>query len=1090
MNRIAYMILVFSFLLACSEEKSEYLFNIKSSEETGLEFRNELGIELDLNILNYMYFYNGGGLAVADLNNDGLQDIIFSSNLGPEKSFLNLGDLKFQDISTETGIDGGDNSWTNGIAVADVNGDGLLDVYLSQLGDYEQLDNTNKLFICTEIGDDGIPRYSEQASEYGLDFKGFSTQAGFFDYDLDGDLDMFLLNHSLHHNGTFGKRSRFLNTYDTLSGDRLFRNDGKIFTDLTKESGIHSNVLGYGLGVAFSDINLDGWPDIYVGNDFHENDYLYINQKDGTFKDELDEYMMHTSRFSMGVDIADINGDIYPDIISLDMLPEDPTILKSSEGENELDVFKFKLGYGYNHQYAKNALQLNTGNGQFSDIAMMAGVHATDWSWSPLIFDMDMDGRNDIFISNGLPKRTNDIDYIDFISSTDIQPKIRFDQLSEDDLDVIDRAPEIKLFNKFYLNSGKLLFEDRSNAIRNNKESYSNSAAFADLDNDGDFDVISNNINDKAFLYENLTEKAGIQIGLKGHEINSYAVGSKLLIYNNENIQLRENFSTRGFQASSLNHFIISGELEYDSLILIWPDNHYQRLDKLQKDTIINYSSDLPVFEYEQLHLDTGFSLEELSVSFKLEYKHQENPFVEFKREPLIPHASSAEGPALCVADLNGDGLEDIFIGSSKRRWNAVFLQDKNGTFKNIGDIGIDSTYEEVDALSADFNGNGAADLVIATGGNEFSYRNAYTSQLIIYDIFTPQSRIEYLPLNITASCVHAADFDKDGDLDLFFGARAMESNYGSDVSSAILVNQGSSFDIYPSDKVKGLEKLGMVKDAMWVDFDADGYEDILIAEEWGGIHLFTNTGKEFIGKELIELKGWWNSIEVEDLDNDGDLDILAGNLGLNSRLQPSADQAVRMYYNDFDDNGKSEQILTYFIGDREVPFNNFREIKSQIPTIKKKYLYAHDFAQADIVDLFGKQKIKDSKVFEMNFSDNSVFENIGDGTFRVRPLPRELQISPIHSIYLKDFNGDGLKDIFTTGNFYNCNIQMGRYDADYGSLALNNGDCTFTKKHLSGHSVKGQVRYCKPILLKTGQELLVLAKNNGPLELINIKSE
>ena len=1085
------MICLILSIVSCNPEKENNSFRLLSSEDTGLKFSNELGVSIDLNILNYMYYYNGGGLAVADLNNDGLSDVILSSNRDKEKVFLNEGNLRFIDVSDVTRIDGGPNSWTNGVAVADVNGDGLLDVYLAQVGDYRELDCHNNLFICTGINNDGIPVYKEMSKDYGLDFKGFSTQAGFFDYDLDGDLDMFLMNHSLHHNGTFGKRELFLNTYDSISGDRLYRNDGNTFTDVTLESGINSSVIGYGLGLAFSDVNLDGWPDIYVGNDFHENDYLYINQKDGTFKDELTSTMMHTSRFSMGVDVADVNGDVFPDIMSLDMLPENPDLLKSSEGEDALDIFKFKLRYGYNHQYAKNALQVNNGNGVYSEVAMMAGVHATDWSWSPLIFDMNMDGHNDIFVSNGIPKRMNDIDYIDFISNSDVQYKIQFDQLKDEDLAVIDRIPEIKLKNKFYLNKSSLDFEDIGSSIGNNQISYSNSAAYADLDGDGDYDIICNNINDEAFLYENLSDQKGTVVSIEGPKGNVFGIGSKLFVYKGGNVRMFENFSTRGFQATAINKFLVPAITELDSLVLVWPDNTYQKLAVKDSSIQVKYREGLASFNYGKLIPQSEFSIEEISNKYNLNYTHDENPFVEFNRESLIPHASSNEGPALCVDDFNGDGLDDVFVGSAKRKWNALFIQDNKGQFRNTGHIGVDSIYEEVEAISADFNGNGIPDLVLATGGNEFAYTNDNTAQLIVFDPATQNSSVQLLPLNMTASCVDAADFDNDGDLDLFFGARAMVSNYGADVLSSILVNEGNgTFDLFPDDYIPQLSSIGMVKDAEWIDFDGDGDQDLMIAEEWGGIKLFTNEGGRFEVIELIDHKAWWNCISVEDLDNDGDLDIFAGNLGLNSRLKASPEQPVRMYYNDFDDNGSREQIVTYYLMGREVPFSNFKEIKAQIPKIKKEFLYASDFAKADVRELFGMEKVNSSKVYEMNFMEHAVFENMGNGEFETHVLPRDIQISSINTVQFEDFNGDGLKDMFTAGNFYDCNIQMGRYDADYGRILINQGNCKFEAAAVTGHNIKGQVRASDNVKMADGSEAIVIAKNDDKMELLSIKKQ
>lgn len=1084
-------LIVFGVLVsACSPETDHKYFSLKSSEQTGVYFSNVLPVDPEINILNYMYFYNGGGLAVADLNNDGLQDLVFTSNLDHEMVYLNKGSFKFEDISNIAGIDGGDNSWTNGVTIADVNSDGLLDVYLAQVGQYRNLDSHNKLFVCTHIDEKGCPHYEEKSQAYGLDFKGFSTHAGFFDYDLDGDLDMFLMNHSLHHNGTFGRRVDFENTYDTLSGDRLYRNEGGYFTDVTKESGINGSVIGYGLGLAFSDINLDGWPDIYVGNDFHENDYLYINNGDGSFSEMLNDMIMHTSRFSMGVDIGDLNGDIYPDIISLDMLPEDPVILKSSEGEDALDIFKFKLGYGYNYQYAKNALQLNTGKNAFKEIAAYAGIHATDWSWTPLIFDMDMDGHNDLFVSNGIPKRMNDIDYINFISNSDIQYKIQFDQLTDEDLKAIDKIPEIKLFNKFYLNKGRLEFEDISTDIAESVVSYSNSAVYADLDNDGDYDLVSNNINDKAFIYENLADAPSVVCLLNGPASNKYAIGAKLIVYSGERKLLFERFNTRGFQSSGLHNLRFAKSLNPDSVTVVWPDRKSYTITNISGDTLIfQYDNHHDQFDFGSLKLKSDYSLEELSSQLELIYNHDENPFVEFNREALIPHSSSSDGPAVAVADFNQDGLEDIFIGSSKRRWNKIFYQKSDGLFEDVGDIGIDSTYEEVDAVVLELNKNEWPDLVIANGGNEFRLESKYNQPIIVYDFGSGQPKYRMLDIHMTASCVEASDFDDDGDTDLFFCARAFPRSYGAPVVSFLMLNDGNgNFSAASKEVIPGLADLGMIRDACVSDINEDGIDELVVAEEWGGIYAFVQEADTFKKLLLCDRKGWWNHIASADFDGDGDMDLLAGNLGLNSRLKPTRDEPVRMYYNDFDDNGNYEQILTYYLDGKEVPFSNFKELTKQIPKLKKEFLYAKDFANASIEELFGADKIRSAKVYEFNFAASVVLENTGEMNFKLHELPDDIQYSPVYASHMTDLNGDELPEILLGGNYYDCNIQMGRYDADYGSLLINEGNFKFRTASLSGYKLKNQVKHLTPVRLSNSKELIVVGRNNDRLALIDIK--
>lgn len=1094
------MLLSFLFF-SCSIEKNSqenYLFENLSADVTGLKFSNNLPTNVDLNILNYMYYYNGGGLAAGDLNNDGLVDLVFSSNLEKEKIFINKGNLQFEDISAAHSFDGGTNGFSTGVSLADINNDGLLDIYLCQVGNYRNLDNRNKLFICTGLDKDNYPEYEERAEEYGLDFKGFSTQAGFFDYDLDGDLDMYLMNHSLHHNGTFGKRELFINSIDSVSGDRLYRNDGNVFTEVSREAGIYSTVIGYGLGLAFGDINVDGYPDIYVGNDFHENDYLYINNGDGTFTEDITRQMMHTSRFSMGVDIADINNDIYPEIISLDMLPEDPVILKRSEGEDALDIFKFKLGYGYNHQYAKNNLQLNNRNSSFKEIASYSGVHATDWSWSPLIFDFNLDGKKDIFITNGIPKRMNDIDYINFISGNEIQYKIQFDQLKQEDLGAVEKIPEIKIKNKFYLNGLNLHFEDSESRIRGDKESYSNSAIFADLDNDGDKDIVCNNIDQEAFLYKNLTDKAEVvQISFEGPERNRFGIGTKVIAYRGNTLHHFEQYPTRGFQSCMIDDLIVPNEANnpIDSLIVIWFDGKFETLkNPEQGNLIVKYSDAKGKFDFESFKDKPKVEIKKIGNKHALVFKHKENPFVEFNREPLIPHSTSSDGPALAIGDLNGDKLDDIYIGSSKRNKAGLFYQSQEGKFIKVyqESLELDSIYEETDAVITDLDNDGDNDLVVATGGNEYRLSSEYTTPLIYWN---NQGQFTRKPgildsIHVTASCVLVEDFNSDGYPDLFFGGRAVPWSYGEVPESFLLINNKNGSFTNETDKYHSeLSGIGFIKDACYTDINGDNEKDLILALEWDKICAFIHDKGKFKKQYLSDQNGWWNFVQPVDIDNDGDMDILAGNLGLNSRLKASEDEPVRMYHGDFDDNGSKEQILTYYSKGKEIPFSNMMELQKQIPVLKKKFIFANDFANADLQSIFGTDKLNSSRKLEVTYFSNALLLNDGGGNFEIRPLPFESQLSSYHTSGLTDINNDGLKDIFLGGNYYDCNIQMGRYDCDFGSVLLNKGNGSLEYVQPSGDLLKNQIRKIREIELADGSSAWVLAINNENVELVRINN-
>ena len=1098
LSQILFVTLICLFVACKNDNSNDAIFQRLGSDLTNVDFINSLPVELDLNILNYMYYYNGGGLAAADLNNDNLVDLIFSSNLEEEAIYINKGEMQFEKLSPEFGFDGGPNGWSTGVTIVDINSDGLMDIYLSQVGTYRNLNNRNKLFICQNINENGLPTYREEAEAYNLDFAGFSTHAGFFDYDLDGDLDMYLMNHSLHHNGTFGKRSNFLNTIDSISGDKLFRNDNKVFTDVTKEAGIQSIVIGYGLGLAFGDVNLDGYPDIYIGNDFHENDYLYINNGDGTFSDDLTNQMQHTSRFSMGVDIADINNDLYPDVISLDMLPEDPVILKRSEGEDALDIFKFKLGYGYNHQYAKNALQLNYGDNTFKDIAMFAGVHATDWSWSPLIFDFDLDGNKDLFISNGIPKRMNDIDYINFISGNEVQFKIQFDKLQEPDLSVIEKIPEIKINNKFYRSSSNLQFEDIESYIENDEISYSNSAIYADLDNDGDYEIVCNNIDQEAFIYNNMTNPmSSLAVSFDGSEENINGIGAKLIVYQQEKMQLFENFTTRGFQSSMLDEIIIPVfDQTVDSILVIWPDFKFQVIQNISSGSLeLKYNDASGSFNYRQLHQSTDYKLKSISKERSLDFEHKENPFVEFNREPLIPHATSNEGPALAIGDLNMDGLDDIFIGSSKRNKAALFIQQNNGTFNNESEtfLSIDSTYEEVDAVVLDYNNNGINDLMIASGGNEYRISNAYNMPLALeFDDSSNSLKAINLfdSIRTTASCILPSDFNNDGFTDLFIGGRAVPRSYGEVPQSFLLLNDGEgSYNDVSNEWFEELSHIGFVKNGAWADIDGDDDDDLILAMEWDAIKILINEGTTFNEMNISDHFGWWNFVLPFDADNDGDLDILAGNLGLNSRLKASKEEPIKMYFADFDDNGTKEQILTYYSKGKEIPFSNKMELQKQLPILKKKFIYAEDFAKANIEEIFTSEKLATSQQFLANCFENMLFINNGNNTFDAVALPAETQLTSYYDAISEDLNGDGLQDLFLGGNFYDCNIQMGRYDCDFGSLLINKGNNNFEYVQPGGDKIKDQVKSIKPINLADGTTALVIARNSAPLELIQIVS-
>ena len=1087
------LLLAFFFTACRSKTVDSPLFEVLDSKKTGLDFSNNLSYNKDFNLFKYIYFYNGSGVGAGDFNNDGKIDLFFASNQQQNKLYLNQGKLNFKDVTKEANIpeDGG---WSTGVSVVDINNDGLLDIYVCRVGNYETLKSKNQLLICQGIKN-GVPYYKDEAHEYALDFSGFSTQAAFFDYDGDGDLDMFLLNHSVHQNGTFAPRQNFLGTYNPLSGDRIYRNNGNnTFTDVTKQTGINSSAIGYGLGIAVADINLDGYPDIYIGNDFHENDYLYINQKNGTFKEEGEQRLMHTSQFSMGVDVADINNDAYPEIISMDMLPSDPYILKRSLGEDAYDIFNFKINSGYSHQYTRNNLQFNRRNGLFSEVGLYSGVAATDWSWAPLFVDFDNDGLKDLFVSNGIPKRMNDIDYINFVSNGEVQQKIRENNFGEKDLSLINKFPEIKLPNKFYKNNGNFSFTDEDSRIQGSVPTFSNGAVYADLDNDGDLDIVTNNIDAPVTLYENKNnqpnKRSSIQIKLKGPAQNINAIGAKVIVYANNEIRTYDKYPVKGFMSSMEVPILIGLEkTKIDSVFLIWPDNTFQSITLPKDSSLIHiaYKKNLAAFDYKRLtdhYKNQTKQMIDITKDINLNYLHEENHFVEFDREPLIPHMVSTEGPALAVADINHDGLDDIFIGSSRDKKSVIFLQQPSGKFIKSGQpvLDKDSIYENVDASFTDVNNDGNIDLVIASGGNEFYGTDTHnTPRVYLNDGKANFTKLDNAFGNIvvTASCVVPYDFNGDGFQDIFIGGRAVPWAYGQIPQSYLLQNDKTGkFKDVTEQYAPGLSHVGFVTQALWFDIDKDGDKDLLLSLEWGGIVAFINDHGKFTKKELTDKKGWWNFMLPVDINNDGNIDLIVGNLGLNSRLKASDKEPVRLYFNDFDGNGKKEQVLTYYLNGKEIPFANMAELQKQIPVLKKKFLYAEDFAKATLSELFTQDKLDNAEVLTANYFSNAILINKGNYKFEVHALPMAAQLSPYKDAVVVNANDDNLPDILLFGNYYDNNIEMGRYDADFGTILINKGKGEFSCETINGLSVKGQVRHIKPINIGR-QQAYILARNS-----------
>jgi len=1093
-------------ICSCGKPTDNHLFTLLPASVTHAGFINHLDYDKQLkskfNIYTFRNFYNGGGVAVGDINNDGLPDLFLTSNMSTDVLYLNKGNFEFEDISRNAGIEG--EGWSTGVSFADVNGDGWMDIYVCKSGNEEGVVNRNELYI-----NNGNLTFVEKAQEYGInESSGNSTQGAFFDYDKDGDLDLFLLKNFPKAIGSFNLKVNQRFVRDSVGGDKLFRNDGSGFTDVSAAAGIYGSAIGFGMGVSVGDIDQDGWMDIYVSNDFFERDYLYINNHDGTFKETLTGMIKSTPISSMGSDLADINNDHYPEIFSTDMIPEHNDRLKTKTTFDNWENYKSGVDNGYHHQFTRNMLQLNNTDGTFSEIGRLAGISSTDWSWGALITDLDNDGLKDIFVANGIFKDLTDQDYIQNFSNREMVMTI----ISGEQVDyktLIDAIPSVKIPSYAFKNTGSCRFQNVAQAWGLDAPGFSNGSAYGDLDNDGDLDLVVNNVNMPVFIYRNeanhlLPDNHYLKIILKGEAGNTSAIGARITAIHKGKFAYLEQMPMRGYLSTvdPRPNLGLGPLAMIDSLVIEWPDDRVTVMTDVRTDqTLTLYQKDAGT---GSLHItdSEGFEneyFENINRDNRIPFSHIEDEFVDFGQERLIYHMMSTEGPRMCKGDINGDKLDDIYICGAKGQAGTLMQQLGNGTFVPVekSSFEADRISEETDCAMFDADGDGDQDLYVACGSNEFpESSSALIDRLYLNDgkghfVKSPQ----VLPAGKyeSTSCVRPADYDNDGVIELFVGIRLKPFLYGVPVNGYILENDGSgNFTDVSSRIAPELVNVGMIRDMTWSDVDGDKDKDMIVAGDWMPIRVFINENGMFSERKdafgADKTQGWWNCLASGDFDADGDIDFIAGNHGLNSRFKATPDKPVTMYVNDFDLNGTVEQVICTYDGDKSYPLALKHDLTRQIPALERKYPKYEMYKDQQITDIFSPGQLKNAIRLDAFDLETALFINDGSGGYTRSPLPDEVQLSPVYAVETGDFTGDGIPDILLGGNLYNVRPEVGRYDASYGSLLVGNGKGGFTNvpAKVSGFRLNGEIRDIMEI--RAGNDrVIVVARSNDSLQLFRV---